>query len=179
MPRLCVMWQQHGIVRAVGLGAGEPTALGWMARPLIKPASAAARAHPGLPRPFPGGEQPGMFGPPVAPARTPPVQRQRWRPLKGGLKPHFSKPLRRHPAGLLLRDRQGFEFLVLVCTKDLSLLSPDMQLKQVSWPLNAIPTMPRLPPKNFTGWWGSRRENALCPVGFTPGTVCLGLTTPS
>lgn len=54
-------------------------------------------------------------------------------------------------------DRQGFEFLALVCTKDFSRLSLDTQLKHVSWPLNGIPMMPRLPPRKFQGrgWeWG-------------------------
>lgn len=39
-----------------------------------------------------------------------------------------SKPLGRR----CTRDRRGFQFLALVCSKDLSLLLPDMQLKHVS-----------------------------------------------
>lgn len=45
---------------------------------------------------------------------------------------HFSRPLGRRWASSFLRDRQAFAFLAVVCTKDLSLLSPDTQLKHVS-----------------------------------------------
>lgn len=60
-------------------------------------------------------------------------------------------------------DRQGFEFLALVCTKDFSRLSPDTQLKHVSWPLNGIPTMPRLPLRKFqgSGWRGDKMHCVL------------------
>lgn len=57
--------------------------------------------------------------------------------------------LSRRWASSFLRDRQGFGFMVLVCTKDLRLLSPDMQLKHASWPLNGIPTIPQLLPREF------------------------------
>ena len=63
----------------------------------------------------------------------------------------------------LWEDRQGFEFLALVCTKDFSRLSPDLQLKHVSWPLNGIPMMPQLPPRKFQGrgWKGGKMHCVL------------------
>lgn len=42
------------------------------------------------------------------------------------------RQLSRRWASSFLRDRQGFGFMALVCTKDLRLLSPDMQLKHAS-----------------------------------------------